>query len=201
MRIGIDVDGSIIEIIRTMGKVLQKYEGIKIPSYEETYDYNLCLVWKCSEKEMKRRVNVLYHSDEFAALDPEPEVSTALRRLFLRNEGFPLTARPDYVEHITQAMFARAGVEFPNSYHLGHYHGNVSDVTKVDIALSLPSDGKPLDVVVEDALHEAEAIAAAGIPVLFVNRPWNEGIAVSTGITRVDPQWRQVIEYVESYKK
>jgi uncharacterized HAD superfamily protein len=53
-----------------------------------------------------------------------------------------------------------------------------------------------LDLLIEDELHVALAVAVVPIPVLLFDRPWNRG-KLPTGITRVR-DWSQVLHLVAS---
>jgi len=51
-----------------------------------------------------------------------------------------------------------------------------------------------LDVLIDDELHLARAVARLPIPVLLVDRPWNQG-SLPAGITRVT-SWPQILSRV-----
>lgn len=191
LRIGIDVDGSVTEIIAPMVRFLRA-QGIAVPPYEKTYDYDLSKVWGCSSEEGVRRVVSFYDSEEFRCLTPMACVPESFARLFPPHEGYLITARPTSVEHVTRSFFDNylAG-RCKEMYHLGEYIGNGPKQTKSRLALKLE-----LDLFVEDALHQAEQIAAVGVPVLLMTQPWNKSASLSLGITRVD-NWSDVVKYVE----
>ncbi len=200
LRIGSDVDGVLFEIVAPMVEFLDSI-GISVPSYEETYDYDLAKVWGCSRTEMGRRINLFYKSEYFPKLRPMPGVQQALGILVPAHNAYPITARPLDIEHLTKAAFDKhLPGKFDYSYHLGHFDGSGPKVTKVDIARSLPLDGRPLDFVIEDSLFEAEAIARANIQVVLITHPWNCDRAISTGITRVNGWMPDIVDYVKKYE-
>jgi uncharacterized HAD superfamily protein len=51
-----------------------------------------------------------------------------------------------------------------------------------------------LDLLIDDERHLAEAVAAVPVPVLLLDRPWNQG-ALSAGISRVTG-WDQILSRV-----
>lgn len=195
MRIGIDIDGTVTEIIVPLVRFLHG-RGIKVPSYEETVDYDLSKLWKCSSEEMVRRVFDFYNSAEFRILQPMAGVRDAFARLFPPHESYPITSRPDFVEPITRDFFNKhLGGRCKVIYHLGEFGGDGCGETKGSVAERLK-----LDLFVEDALHNAEEIASRGIPVLLMSQPWNIDRALSNRVMRVN-SWDDVVKYVESYKK
>lgn len=194
LRIGIDVDGVVTEIIEPIVKFLYG-RGIKVPSYEDTTDYNLSKVWRCSTQEMVRRVFDFYASKEFLELQPVLGVAKAFARLFPPHEGYSITSRPDIVENITKDFFDRyLNGRCREIHHLGEFGGNGSKETKGSLAKKLK-----LDFFVEDALHNAEEIASHGVPVLLMTQPWNRDRIVPQGVIRVN-SWSDVLRYVEDYK-
>jgi len=149
LRIGVDVDGTVTEIIAPMVQFLREH-GMEVPSYEETVDYNLGKIWGCSSEEGVRRVFMFYGSEEFRRLKPIHGVLEAFARLFPPHEACTITARPDFVEPVTRDFFDRHLAGYCKTmYHLGSY---IKDgKTKGVLARELS-----LDIFVEDALHNAE---------------------------------------------
>jgi uncharacterized protein len=55
-----------------------------------------------------------------------------------------------------------------------------------------------LEVLIEDELHVARAVAAIPIPVLLFDRPWNQGL-LPEGIVRV-ANWKEILTWVERHE-
>ncbi len=195
MKIGIDIDGTVTEIIAPLVGFLRE-RGFVVPSYEDTADYDLTKLWGCSKDELVRRVFEFYKSEEFRRLQPISGVREAFALLFPPHEGYFITSRPAFVGPRTMEFFdVHFGGRLKSFYHLGEFGGNGCAETKGAIAKRLN-----LDVFVEDALHQAEEIASYGIPVLLMTQPWNRGRTLREGIVRVDG-WKEIVDFVENYKK
>jgi len=106
LRIGLDVDGSVTDFVSPLISYLDGV-GIKVPTYEDTHDFDLKNVWRCTREEAVRRVNLFLNSQEFTFLTPMPGVREAFDLLFPPHVGYPITSRPEGVEHITRDFFDR----------------------------------------------------------------------------------------------
>lgn len=190
MNIGYDVDGVVVEIMKSMGEFLAS-RGIEVPNYEETHDHNLTHIWRCDAAEVSRRIELFYGSTEFAELSPIEGVVDAFRRLFPPHRAHGITARPERIKSITSDFFARHFRNYGDIHHLGHHgDGTLSGRTKGQVARELG-----LDLFVEDAPANAQDVASYGIPVLLFSRPWNARFELPQGVTRVN-SWEDVLQYV-----
>ena len=76
------------------------------------------------------------------------------------------------------------GIHFTNQYH-----GKESEKRdKASICKELN-----VEIFIDDALHNAENIITAGVPVLLLDSPWNQTNTLHPLITRVH-SWKEILE-------
>lgn len=130
-------------------------------------------------------------ADDFLATRPPyPEAVRAMRAL--SNAGHRLTVLTGRLHahrvH-TQRLLHAAGI-LELFEELIHRDGETARTYKPRIVRD-----RRLDLLIEDELHVAVAVAAVPVPVLLFDRPWNRG-ALPLGVTRVD-RWSDVLRLVQ----
>lgn len=192
LRIGVDVDDTLANFVAPLIDFL-KSNGLKVPSYEDTHDYDLWNVWGCTREEAIKRIEYFHNSNGFDLLSPLPGVQEVFMKTFPPHVAYSITNRPPKLEHITKRFLDNHfGGRYEAVYHLGtNYDGK--KISKADVAKK-----NSLDLFVEDSHYEAQSISSIGIPVLLINRPWNRGRETNSLVTRVDG-WEEVLMHVERY--
>jgi hypothetical protein len=156
--------------------------------------YELGKLWQCPREEANRRVYEFYFSQEHQVI---PAVAGAIDGLrFLQSRGDILvsaTSRPAEIRDLTLDLLTSYGVMhlFEEFHFLGHWHGGPhgQHVTKASVCREVE-----VELFVEDSLSHAQIIATAGIPVLLLDTPWNQGETPPL-VTRV-PNWEKILEKI-----
>ena len=132
----------------------------------------------------KRIYHYLNRPGFFADLEPIEGCVESLDRLERICELVVVTARHPRLQGLTRAWLDYHGVPV----HRLHF---LEGASKAPTALA-----EGLDCMVEDAPHNALALAEAGVPVLLFGRPYNQGLAHPL-IHRCDG-WADVLEQIRS---
>ncbi len=200
MRIGFDLDETLAPFMPHLITYLHR-QGINVPSYEETFSFNLWEVWGCTPEESRRRVFDFYHSPDFSELRPYPDVSPLLAHLFRQgHEHHAIKARPDSMWERTDAFFRNHLPNLFSGVHLTGQYSPTPSATSKSRTKGVLSCELGLDLFVEDSLHHATEVASKGVSRVFLmTRPWNQGHVVPEGVSRIS-SLGEICSYVESYK-
>ena len=169
MKIGLDFDDVLANTNPSLLEFHNEYFGTAHDP-EDVRSYDLSCLWECTTDEMHRCLEIWYYSSHHANIDPMPGAQEAVARLASLYELHIITARHAHLTKITSALVARhfpdvfAGIHFVG--HAGQGHGSKANVCQ-ELGIS---------VFIEDAPHHARTVAAAGIPVLLFNTPWNSDV-------------------------
>jgi uncharacterized HAD superfamily protein len=118
-----------------------------------------------------------------------PEAVEAVRTLSSSGHRlFVVTGRLSQHREHTRRLLERAGL-LGVFEELAHRDGEPAPEYKTRMVRRLR-----LDLLIEDELHVALAVAVVPIPVLLFDRPWNRG-ELPPGITRVR-NWSQVLHLI-----
>jgi uncharacterized HAD superfamily protein len=129
-------------------------------------------IYKCDSSVILERVIEFYNSHEHAAALPISGSVAVLQSLL--QKGYVLdvvTSRPETVREQTHSWIQKF---FPDTFRNLHFtngfgaHTSAHKRTKSEICHEIGAT-----VLIEDALTHATEVAAAGIPVLMPDRPWN----------------------------
>lgn len=200
MRIGFDLDETLAPFMPALIRYLRK-QGLKIPSYEETFSFDLWEVWGCTREESSRRVFDFYHSPDFLELRPYPEVPSLLTRLSRQgHEHYAITARPTSMAERTSLFFRNHLPDLFSGVHLTGQYSLSSSSLPSPRTKGLLSCELGLDFFVDDSLPHVAEIASKGVSQVFLmTRPWNENRALPAGVSRIF-SLADILPYVESYK-
>lgn len=157
MRIGLDLDGVIVDSVRRWGEVLNRYAGTQFGPNDLPDTHGTPEMAAISDRHILAMT---------IGAGPVAGAVEALGRL--RSEGHKLvvvTARTPRLRKLTEAW-----LEF--------YHMEVDELHFLEGAPKAPvALAEGLDVVVEDTPRQAVEMAAAGVPVLLFSRPYNRELA------------------------
>ncbi|MEO5646467.1 MAG: hypothetical protein ABIO57_01700 [Candidatus Paceibacterota bacterium] len=188
--IGFDFDDVLFDFMPTLNRWHnQTYNTAH--TIEEYITFELHEVWGCLPHEAVGRVSAFYQSDECNNALPLRDAKEALTILKEKYKLVIITARPESMEKVVQEWLAQhCGGIFDEVIFTNHYFDTALKRTKSSVCVELG-----VKVFIDDALHNAEDVAAAGIPVLLFDTPWNR-TDVSPLITRVS-SWREVLEKIQ----
>lgn len=178
-RLGIDFDDTLLDTRRVFLNLLNRAYGTH-HTYESAQQYYLDSTFGCTSEDLERLFSQNF--DELHNLDPLPGVASTLLRA--RNSGHQLTlitARPAIHMPPLYAWVAR--------HHLPIHH-IISAPKSGEKALRAFESG--IELFIDDNPRHALAIAARNIPVLLLDRPYNQACAGPL-ITRV-PDWHAIAQ-------
>ncbi len=166
--------------------------------FHEIHTYNLAEVLGCAEDEKNRRVMEFYHSREHQEGWAIPGAFEALAALSQSYRLHMVSARPLDVKMQTILWLRNrdADIHFEDFHLINFYHPNSAvekRVTKVDVCSKIGAAA-----LIEDALHHARDVAASGVPVYMLDKPWNQSGPVE-GVTRV-PNWKEILKHLSAHK-
>jgi uncharacterized protein len=178
--IGIDFDDCLFDCGTRMCEFHNEAYGTALRR-DDVKSLQLEHAWDCTPEEVIRRVEEFYWTHHHDAMHPMDGAVDALSVLSRRFELALITARPEQVREITMEFVRRhIPLDFGHVHFLGQYSPEPrKKVSKGDFCRKLE-----VAVFIDDALHHAESVAKAGIPVLLFDAPWNR-IETPKKVTRV----------------
>lgn len=163
--IGVDIDDTLVEFMHALCTYRARTYG-DTTQVHDFKTFRLDDVWGCSAQEALRRVEEFYGADEHGQIPVVPGAVQALGQLAEIYEIHGITARPAQTEARTTALVQQRA---PGIFSGFHFLGNLK--SKGDHCMELG-----VRVLIDDALHNARSAGEKGIPVLLLDRPWNQGI-------------------------
>ena len=174
MKIGVDLDGVIVDSIRYWIGVLNREAGMDyrpgdLPDTYSTPELAAC----CDQHELEMLI----------APPPMAGADSGLKRLKAMGHTLVvLTARASRLRSLTEAWLTYHGLPVDSLHFL--QGGSKAPVARAE----------GLELMVEDTPHHALAVCQAGVPVLLFAAPYNEHVAVQ-GISRCR-NWDDVVDHV-----
>lgn len=155
--------------------------------YEKCHSFSFEDVYGRSYAEMMDHLEYFCHNLHHT-IPPVDGVTLILPALAERFELHLVTSRCESLTDITLGWLRDNGLDVFVGHHFANSHSELfahkrrrkSDICREIEAVAL----------LEDALHNAEDVTAAGIPVLMPNRPWNQAAAPES-VHRFD-HWNEV---------
>ena len=188
LRIGIDVDDVLAESLPGYLEAFRRRFGHEVKIEEAAWEI-FRRYPEISATQMWGFFSELEASDFLGTRPLYPEAVEAVRTLSATGHRlFVVTGRLSQHREHTRRLLERAGL-LGVFEELVHRDGEPAPEYKTRMVRELR-----LDLLIEDELHVALAAAAAPIPVLLFDRPWNRG-ELPTGLTRVT-DWSQVLHLV-----
>lgn len=174
MRIGLDLDGVLVDSIPTWIAVLNReagrsYQLGQLPATHATPE----LAAICDRREVEMLI----------LPGPVPGAAAALAELRAAgHELVVITARGERVRRLTEAWLDYHGMAVDRLHFL-------EGGSKGDTALA-----EGIDFLVEDTPHQALAVAEAGIPVLLYSEPYNRHLGHA--LIRHCQGWSEVLSAI-----
>lgn len=156
MRIGVDLDGVIVDSVRYWVRVLNRELGTNYRSGDLPDTYATAELAACCDR---------HELEMLIAPPPLPGAVAGVSHLKeLGHTLIVITARAPRLRPLTEAWLTYYGLRVDDLHFL-------QGGSKVPVA-----QAQGLDLMVEDAPHNATALAQAGVPVCLFGAPYNEGI-------------------------
>ena len=166
MNIGLDLDDVLLATNEALAVFHNRHFGTDY-SVADVREWSLIGLWRCSEAEMYRRVDLFFRSADHAATKPIDGAVAAVRAL--REAGHTLiviTARPQTARECTLEL---VGKNFP---HLDVHFADTE-------SKSLICQRHGVVAFVEDAPHHFNDVAGVVQCPLLFDKPWNQDHQVS----------------------
>lgn len=184
---GFDLDEVLMDFNGALGPWHNRNYGTNYQKHE-IFSFNLEKIWGCTVEEAIQRVLEFFNSPEHWNAEPIAGAVSGIRKLTEQYGLYVVTAKP---EELREKTLEWISLHFPKMfdevYFTNHFSGSNPKRSKSEVCHELG-----IEVFVDDALHNAEEIASAGIPVLLLDTPWNQG-EVKYPITRVF-SWEEIVE-------
>lgn len=196
LRIAVDFDEVLFELTRSLIIYLNGIYKTNV-TYEGHFSFFLEDVWGIPIEEAKKHIDNFVHSEKHRLIAPVPHAKEVVKRLQGNHvlhivTGRCLTHKPQ-TEILLGDHFAGA---FGTHFFTNHFSDVHKDktVSKADVCIE-----NDMHVLIEDAPPHALGVAKCGIPVLLLDRPWNQGLE-HAGIIRVR-SWLEVEQEIEKLSK
>lgn len=189
--IGFDLDDIILDFNNSLrGYYNEMYQTDY--KREHMTSFYLDKVWGLPQNEMADRIRRFYNHEVHWATPPVPGAVESIKKLSGDHKLIVITAKPETIRQKTEEWLSRHFSNVFESLHFtNHFIGDAAKRKKSEVCLELG-----VEVFVEDALHNAVDVAGAGIPVLLLDAPWNQG-EIPSGVTRVF-SWDEIVEKLNS---
>ena len=182
----VDLDDVLCETARGfLGLLASRFD--RRVAFEEIHDFDLAVSFDLSPEELERFFDLAHRAERLEALAPiAGAIETVRGWVAGGHEVAVVTGRPPSSAQASRRWLARHRVPHRELVFVDKY-GRPGGAAGV-----LPLDAVGPEVyrlAVEDSLATARTLAARGLPVLLLDRPWNRGAC--DGATRC-ADWRQV---------
>lgn len=179
LRIGIDIDGVIVDLVSLMLPLLSKACGRPV-SHQDIYCFDIGRALDIEEKMADVWAQV-YDSDTLQSAPPIKGAITGLSVL-REHEIWLITRRPTSTRSHTVSWLRRYKIKY--------------DHLIFDSSPQKHLVGRGFDAFVEDNLEQACAIAEAGIFTLLLDHPWNQAPTLPKRCRRAE-DWNAIVLYIK----
>lgn len=176
LKIGIDIDNVIADSYPHYIKAFNKEFGTSV-KYEEIYHFYYLEKNVGVEKTLVSEfIESIVHSEEFQLQIPPIINALKIIKKWIK-KGYSIhyiTSRPIDTQEETEKWLKKHGFMLPG-VTLDLYNEkehNFSHISRINSYKRFIADGKKLDIFIEDSIDIAKSM---DIPVLLVDRPWNQG--------------------------
>lgn len=153
-------------------------------------NYMMEKVWNMPIEEIFPRIEKFYNSDDHDASAPVFGAKEALEKMSQKYHVTVVTSRPDSMKERTMHWLERHFGGLIHDIHFtNQFMGTGKKRSKSEVCNELG-----INLFIEDAPIYSLNIAKAGIPVLLLDTPWNQGVEHEL-ITRVY-SWKEIVDHV-----
>jgi len=186
-RYGFDLDDVILNFMESFRVFHNENYGTS-HELEDYTDFHLeNIIDNCTGEEMRNRIDIFYNSHEHKNAEPIHGALEVLKKLSEKYELIIITAKP---EELREQTISWLDTHLPNIFSevvfTNHFQGAGQKRSKGDVCLELG-----IEAFVDDAIHNAENVASAGVPVLLLDAPWNRKFEETEYIKRVH-NWEEI---------
>ncbi len=180
MRIGVDIDGVVSDSYTFWLGELNRHYGKNV---KEIHDYQMHLIFDVPWEDMN---NFFIENVErlFMTPSPMPGARGALDRLRRAHQIYLVTARREVEEEITLRWLGLHKIPYDELMVVG-------DRNKAEVCLEYR-----LELFIEDYAGNAAKIAAAGVPVIILDAPYNR-VDLPREVTRCY-NWGQILQVINT---
>jgi len=191
MRIGIDMDGVAVETFQGFLDFYNEKFGAKF-KLQDIDNHHIWPILGISRKKAVELMEEYFFSDSFKDLEVAEGMVEVIDELG-ENELFIVTSRPKKFEMQTLQFLDKyfKNINF-EVLHTNDFHSENNSKSKAEICLE-----KEIDVFIEDCAEYSNEVAAKGVKVLLINKPWNEKVKVVEGVKRVG-NWKDILEKIKN---
>lgn len=180
MRIGVDIDGVIIDFVGAFIRVLRGTYGITL-AYNEILCHDLSQVLGLPKEEVAEMIDRTMEENAFDLIPGSREALIRLARA--GHEIVLITSRPRRYLHKTREVLAKHQIPYKKLVFTRF--------------LAKHSGGKGLDIAIEDSLEEAISLAQRKIRVLLISHPWNRSTLNARGSLTTVCHWDDALATLE----
>ena len=180
MRIGIDLDGVVIDTIKLMAEELSKHLGIQITTTDIIFHFNNFR--KDAEDFIAKNLDYFYNS-----LDPIKGAVETINYLNKHHKVSIITARKIHAFDITEKWLIKNSINYSN---LCLTNGS----SKVKFCKQLG-----IDIIIEDSSPNALEISSSGIPVILITTEYNSNLKGNM-ITHCK-DWKEIRNAIKTFEK
>ena len=180
LKIGIDIDGVLADIVRTMLPLLARECGRAV-KHDDIICYSFSEALNIPEERVAALMEEVIAEGHFGAAPVIDGAVEALELLY-HHTLWLVTSRPECVRNETVRWLAQ---------HRVPYHELVFAP-----ATGKARNGDGFDLFVEDNLETALVLSGEDIPVLLFDWPWNQHPALPPNVQRVR-NWQEILSVVQ----
>lgn len=178
MKLGIDIDGVVLDFVSAFCRVCQRHGYLL--AYESIFCHDLGQVLGLGRTAVGSLVAETLGSGLVRPYSGAIEGLRELRRTGHRVEL--ITSRPQFYQAVTESILHQYSIEY-DKLVFSPYLKKVEQV-------------EGLDVMVEDSLEEALALFEVPLEILVMRHPWNHRSLNVTGRLRFVDGWRDLISVI-----
>ena len=183
LRIGIDIDGVIVDLVSSVLPLLSKACGRPV-SHRDIYCFDIGKALNIEDKMADVWAQV-YRGNTLRFAPPIKGAITGLSAL-REHEIWLVTRRPTSTRSHTMSWLREKRIKY--------------DHLIFDSSPNKHSVGQNFDVFVEDNLEQACAIAEACIFSLLLDQPWNQTLILPKHCTRIE-DWNAIVLYIKELEE
>ncbi len=191
-KIGIDIDEVLASFVEGLFDYHNKLRGTHFDKKDITSNFFSDYAG-LSKEETNVFLNEFFNSADNQAIETVDGAKETIKRL-KDYTLYAITIRPEHWRAQTEEwIMAQFGDAFAHVYMLGVEASSEGGVVRTKDGLAVELG---LDLFIEDSLSTAKKIAEKGIPVILLDKKWNQG-EVGNGVYRV-VDWRAGLAQIEN---
>ncbi len=179
MNIALDIDGVIIDFVRSFNTVVKKRLAYDL-KYEDLYCHDIGQVLGIPKSHVNQLLKETLENNHFDLIDQAKESIDYLKD---HHYVFLITGRDECYRERTIELLSEHDIHYEELYfsrYLEKHHVKV-----------------PFDVFVEDSVEEAVSLSQKGSTILLMNHPWNaKTLNIKNLFKRVD-NWEDILKEID----